>query len=361
MGHRRRLLITDLLLDGEQINAAPGAVLLDGHNVIAAGDPQTIGEVAEAERIEQHGSALVPALVNVHTHLDLTHLGPREFNGTFTDWAAMIRRERATHDADICASVQQGAARAMKGGIAAVGDIAGAGSFTAIDALRDTPLVGVSYLEVFGIDSAGAEWAISKIDDAMQRVEHEQAGVRLGIQPHAPYSCSDAVYAHASKSGLPMSTHLAETIEERQLIDHGDGPLANMLRSFGINNPSVARRGGHPIEALAAVLADTPCVAAHLNDIDETHVSLLAQWRIAGANCSRRGSTSDSARTASSVSTRPTASACSMTCDCSSIATMLIRKRCFGWRRSTARLGWDLIQHSSRSRPVQSSESWRFP
>jgi cytosine/adenosine deaminase-related metal-dependent hydrolase len=112
-------------------------------------------------------------------------------------------------------------------------------------------------------------------------------GVRLGLPPHAPYSCGPDVYRFAAASGLPVATHLAETLEELRFVANADGPLANLLRSIGVWDETITALGGHPIDALADALAAAPFVLAHLNYIEPRHIDRLAQWSIAVAYCPR--------------------------------------------------------------------------
>ncbi|MFI4872529.1 MAG: hypothetical protein ACIARQ_12015, partial [Phycisphaerales bacterium JB061] len=83
---------------------------------------------ANATRIDRPGCVILPGLVNAHTHLDLTHIGPRPHdpNAGFVAWVDMVRAERHTSDEQIANSVRQGCDLLKKGGVSIVGDIAGA-------------------------------------------------------------------------------------------------------------------------------------------------------------------------------------------------------------------------------------------
>ena len=97
---------------------------------------------------------LAPGFVNAHTHLDLTHIGPVPFDAetaSFVDWITLIREGRHTDDGDVARSVEEGVARSIRGGVVAVGDIAGVGSESPLRVLRESPLRGVSFIELFGL------------------------------------------------------------------------------------------------------------------------------------------------------------------------------------------------------------------
>lgn len=274
------------VVDAAAVRACPGALLVQDGRVVAAGPPQAVTPPADAAIINLPDRVLLPALVNAHAHLDLSHIGPLARTGTFAEWANTVRQRRAVSDDAIAASVQHGAALARVGGTAFIGDIAGARSLAAVDALRVSPLRGVSFFETFGIGSRELR-AIALLEQIASTVDHDRNGVRLGLQPHAPYSCGPSVYQAAARLGLPLSTHLAETREELEFVHSATGPLAEMLRAIGVWDDSISPHGCHPIDLLADVLASAPIIAAHLNYIDDAHIEQLAAWPVSVAYCPR--------------------------------------------------------------------------
>ena len=50
--------------------------------------------------------------------------------------------------------------------------------------------------------------------------------VRLGVSPHAPYTCTLDTYRWSLSLGIPVGTHLAENDGENEWLEHGSGPLA---------------------------------------------------------------------------------------------------------------------------------------
>jgi cytosine/adenosine deaminase-related metal-dependent hydrolase len=115
----------------------------------------------------------------------------------------------------------------------------------------------------------------------------EDRGVRLGVQPHAPYSCGPEVYAAAVQTGLPLATHLAETLEELTFVRNGDGALAGLLQRLGVWDDSIVGSRMHPLDYLHEHLAQSPLLAAHLNYLEPRHVELLAKLPISVVYCPR--------------------------------------------------------------------------
>lgn len=295
MKPRPLLIHAAQIADGAGTNLMPGAMLIDRGTgrIVGIGRPEQIGRPPAAEVHDLSRSVVIPALVNAHAHLDLTHIGPLPWSpgkpgsGDFVSWVDAVRARRATHQRQVRESVLEGAAKSVAGGTGFIGDIAGVGSFAAAEALRDSELNGVSYLEIFGQgakENAAIESLKSLPQDACQR---EGNGVRIGLQPHAPYSCSRRVYQQAAHCGLPLATHLAETIEELAFVREARGPLAGLLHQLGVWDDRIQPTGMHPIDYLADVLAQHSFLAAHLNYVDDHHLDRLADWSISVAYCPR--------------------------------------------------------------------------
>jgi cytosine/adenosine deaminase-related metal-dependent hydrolase len=260
--------------------------------VLAVGtsaDLQTHPAWSAVETIDLPGRVVAPALVNAHAHLDLTHLGPRPLGGGFAAWIDMVRRCRHAEDADIAASVRQGVALLRQGGTAAVGDIAGsvagAPSLAPARALDEAGMAGVSYLEFFALSPDGSPG----LDRALERAGAcEPARIGLGLEPHAPYSASPGAYRRALATGLPVCTHLAESLAERELVGRGAGPIRDMLAGLGLWSKAVAGQfgaGRSPVAHLEGLLDGV--LAVHLNDLGDADVAMLASSGARVAYCPR--------------------------------------------------------------------------
>ncbi|MCH7961489.1 MAG: amidohydrolase family protein, partial [Planctomycetes bacterium] len=228
------------MIDATGTRLRPGALLVERGRgmprLLAVGTPAEVAShpAANAARLVQRpDSVLIPGLVNAHTHLDLTHLGPMDHDpdAGFVTWVDRIRAGRRTDSVEIAASVRLGIERSLAGGTVAVGDIAGAvdRAMTTVpyETLAASALLGVSFAEFFGIGTgeSGSLERVERFVEAHCRVGSAApppsdaaprgGGVRLGLQPHAPYTVSPHLYQRvvrlAGEAGLPVSTHLAET------------------------------------------------------------------------------------------------------------------------------------------------------
>ncbi|MCE2966509.1 MAG: amidohydrolase family protein [Phycisphaerales bacterium] len=261
--------------DGLGLSLAPASMLLRvrgkarygawsglaGARLIALGTSTAIDrhpDARNAQRITRLDCVLLPGMVNAHTHLDLTHLGPRPFSpeGGFVAWADIIRSGRRTDEHGIKSSVRMGIERSLLAGVVAVADIAGGvGRRTStwpLEAMEASPLVGVSYCEYFCIGAQSESQIADTLAAFARRLRQEgstppgaslmqwtgRRAVRVGLQPHAPYSVGPAGYAaamgYARFAGVPVSTHLAESPEEARLLASADGPFRDLLAAVGV-------------------------------------------------------------------------------------------------------------------------------
>lgn len=311
--------------DALAVSASPGSLLLEISDesevvfggrtamhartkVLAAGPPGLVDRHPLANRarcISRPDLVLLPGLVNAHAHLDLTHIGPQPHDRDrgFIGFVDLVRSCRAQDDEAIAASVRLGIEQSLLGGVVAVGDIAGAAGgvprIAAYEALADSPLWGVSFLEFFGI-GAGEESGADRLVDAVQegaalaRGRYAERRVKLGLQPHAPYSVSRRNYMRAielaQRHSLPLATHLSETPEEIEFIRSGAGPQRELLERLGVWSESIlddAGRGKTPVAHLSPVLRYGDFLAAHVNYASNEDIMSLAESRTAVVYCPR--------------------------------------------------------------------------
>jgi 5-methylthioadenosine/S-adenosylhomocysteine deaminase len=228
---------------------ANGAVLVD-----AAGRLAAVGEEADVPRPEDAASqdlgdvALLPGLVNTHTHLELMALRGLVTGTAFSRWIMTIRRIKdGLPPGSFRAAARWGVLESFAHGISTIGDTGSTGE--AARAMADLGARGVAYQEVFGPDSAQLGASLALLEDALRALEPcESKRVAVGVSPHAPYTVSEpllaAVAARADREQRRIAMHIGESAEERLFVEEGRGPFADHLRSRGI---PVAAHGVSPI------------------------------------------------------------------------------------------------------------------
>jgi cytosine/adenosine deaminase-related metal-dependent hydrolase len=274
VGGRVKILSADWVLPVEGAPIAYGAVAIEDGRIAAVG---TIDELGPGERFPE--AVILPGFVNAHTHLEYAVYAGFGDGLSFAPWISKhVERKQRLERADMEAIARLGAAECLRSGITTVGDLAFAGA--SASACADLGLRAIVYLEVFGTDAAHA---MRRFDEKREYVgDALSERVRLGVSPHAPYTCSTEVYAACLDLGLPVATHLNESQDELDWLLRGEGPwqpLAEML---------VEPYGRSGIHALAeAGLLDERVVAAHCVKVDEEEIGLLAGHGVAAAHCPR--------------------------------------------------------------------------
>jgi cytosine/adenosine deaminase-related metal-dependent hydrolase len=182
--------------------------------------------------------ALLPGLVNAHTHLELSWMAGRvEPTPSMVEWIRRLLAERSKEPAGGRAGADEALARAVTdvraSGTVLVGDISNAlGTRGALDALG---LGGVIFHEVLGFSAPDPA---ALVRDAWARADRLEAGPEIGVSvvAHAPYSVSPALFQAiaASRRAAPLSVHLGESAEEVEFVHTGRGPFRALLEELGV-------------------------------------------------------------------------------------------------------------------------------
>src|SRR5882757_3232141 len=141
------------------IAAAPirdGAIVVQDKRLAAVGEQAQLAELfPEVETYDFGDAAILPGLVNTHTHVELTAM--RGFleaeESDFFAWLrklTLARLERMTPD-DLYVSAAWGACEAARAGITSLGDASDAAA-QSMRALGEIGLRGIVYQESFGPD-----------------------------------------------------------------------------------------------------------------------------------------------------------------------------------------------------------------
>lgn len=232
--------------------------------------------------------ALLPGLVNTHTHLELTAMRGSLEDLDFHDWIARLRASRnsvITDDASLD-SARWGIIEALRCGTTTVADTCAGG--TSALAIAEAGVRGVMYQEVFGPDPERCDAMMSELRDRVAELRRlEGPLLAIGVSPHAPYTVSDRLYLEAAgfaaREEMPLAVHVAESASESQLVVDACGPFADALRGRSI---SVDARGRSPVELLdrAGVLGPRTLLI-HCVQVDKTDISAIAAAGCGVAHC----------------------------------------------------------------------------
>jgi 5-methylthioadenosine/S-adenosylhomocysteine deaminase len=251
-----------------------GAVAIgDDGRILAVGPAEELGA---GERFA--GAVIAPGFVNAHTHLEYAVYAGFGDGLPFAPWIGLhVRRKSVLDLADAEAIARVGAADCLRSGITTVGDASFSGA--AATACAELGLRGIVFLEVFG----GAEAMAERFEPMHERLDGALPDrVRLGVSPHAPYTCTVELYEACMALGVPVATHLSESAHEDAYVRDGSGPWSELA---GILVEPLGMSG---VRALAERgLLDARVIAAHCVTVEPEEIALLAAHDVAVAHCPR--------------------------------------------------------------------------
>jgi cytosine/adenosine deaminase-related metal-dependent hydrolase len=190
-------------------------------------------KAARTPDLDLGNAAIIPGLVNAHTHLDLSGLRGKAPPGPdFTGWLkSVIAHRRARLPEQVQDDARAGLAEALRHGTTLIADIAGEGATWAI--LAEARCRSVVFREILGLP---AHRALPVWKEAMKwAAEHPDAdSCQAGLSPHAPYSVHHSLIRAAANVGLINSIHVAETAAEIELLDQHRGPFVEFLSELGV-------------------------------------------------------------------------------------------------------------------------------
>jgi cytosine/adenosine deaminase-related metal-dependent hydrolase len=214
---------------------------LEGGMVTVRGDRiEAVGPRGSRTPDEDLGNvAVIPGLVNAHTHLDLSGARgviPPTDPDHFTDWlrgVIVYRRSRTPEQTQ--ADIREGLAECLEFGTTLLGDIAAEGQ--SWEALAAAPLRAVVFREMIGLSAERAKQAF-EATVAWHRSTQDTDTCRKGFSPHAPYSASGRLIRCVAEEGSRVAIHIAESPGEVELIRSRTGPFVDFLQSLGVWDPS---------------------------------------------------------------------------------------------------------------------------
>ena len=219
---------------------ANGWIAVDHGRIAALGAADVLPAGAPVR--ELGNVAVLPALVNAHTHIELSWLRGRVPPApNFIDWITHLFTTRGgRHERPDDPSVVEPAREAIRelreSGVGAVGDISN--SLASVAPLKDAGLHAVVFHELLGFNLPHGE----RIDqtrgarDAARRVGGDI--VRVSIAPHACYSVSPemfrAIRDELDRSSVRItSIHVGESASEMEFLELGTGAWPTVLRWVG--------------------------------------------------------------------------------------------------------------------------------
>jgi cytosine/adenosine deaminase-related metal-dependent hydrolase len=271
-------------LSARYVVPVDGPVLEPGRVRVAQGRIVAVEGCAGCGTLDFGASVILPGLVNAHTHLEFSELAEPlgEPDTSFADWVRRViewRRQLSDGEESLVGAVRTGMLESLAGGATAVGEICSSDGWRSAYHAADGG--GVVFRELLGL-------ARRHIDPLLNRAEaflgeFAAGNWRVGLSPHAPYTigprCLERILELAAAHGAPVAMHLAETMDELELLAAHSGPLFELLEDLDAWDPTALPRGLRPGDFLRLLARAPRSLVIHGNYLDDEDLELIAQHR----------------------------------------------------------------------------------
>jgi cytosine/adenosine deaminase-related metal-dependent hydrolase len=287
-----------------------GAPLENATVEITAGRISAVHDLRGASTIDLGNVAVIPGLVNAHTHLDLSDISaPLQPALPFTSWLKTVIGHRRERSQAVIAETREsgtvpdstpvagGRAESAAWGTTTIADIAGAG-WNPAELSEQGPAI-VSFLELLGLspeqrdaqlDRARAHLMAgsgtressdrSSLPEFSRLQQSSKPSPARGLSPHAPYSVHPDLLRGlvdlAVHYRAPVAMHLAETRSELELLSKGTGEFVPFLESMGVWRADAIPRGSRPLDYLRELARVENALAIHGNYLSDEEIDFLA-------------------------------------------------------------------------------------
>jgi aminodeoxyfutalosine deaminase len=266
-----------------------GWVLTDGGRVRdfgAATDPPRVA--APFETVDHGEVAVLPGLVNAHTHLELSwmhnHVPPGD---SMPAWAARLIALRRTVGSEPPGPIRDAVQDVRAAGTSLVGDVTN--TLGAFDVLARSDLSAAVFRELLGFSGADPEASVATVRAQLDELAPNER-LRASIVPHAPYSVSPALFRAIARTNgdRPVSVHLGESPEEIQFLRDGTGAWRELLGQLGVWNDSWTPPACGPVQYLERLgLITGRLLAVHCTHVNDDELARLARAGSTIVTCPR--------------------------------------------------------------------------
>lgn len=230
-----------------------------------------------------HGpGAIMPALVNTHTHLELTALkGKVTLDQGLSSWVKSLIKERESAGEALRDSAADGIREIIQSGCGVVGEISTLG--LTWKAMAASGIYGIWFKEFIGNITNGSQ---DEFD------AHKKNHIDQSLAIHAPHTTSTEMIIALKKMtiqmNLPFSIHLAESDDEHFFITTGKGAWADFLTERDIKFSEWDLPAATSVQYLDKIgVLDEHTIAVHLLHTDKKDLEILKKNGVQVCLCPR--------------------------------------------------------------------------
>lgn len=267
-----------------------GIVAIKDDTIVGIGHEKALQGLDHGAIIDHGDVAILPALVNAHTHLELSSLEKRIKTGVdFMDWLRSLLAELDKLDEeDFNHGIVRGLKKSYENGTGLLADISNTGR--SVDYLKKVFIKGVVFLEALGFNSKTLPLYFERLKRHFNRLKHCEHP-RVGLAAHSPYTVSPELLKRIqalSMQGFPMlSIHVAESRYEADFL-MGKGPMYDLLTERKFWNGDWSPPKKSPVQYLDALGLLTPhTLCIHLVQVSNGDIDTISRRRSKICLCPR--------------------------------------------------------------------------
>ena len=272
---------------------ANGHILLENGRIVGVGE----GKSRHAQEHDLGGVAILPALVNAHTHLELSWLRGRvPPAASFHQWITQLfvtrgGRHEKPDDPSVLEPLRAAVQELREAGVGAVGDISN--SLASVDALGEARLRAVVFHELLGFNLLHDKRVVETRPLRERARSRSRSTVRISVAPHACYSVSPqmlrAIREELDASDTRVtSVHVGESEGEMQFLRDGSGPWIDILKWVGSWVEEWTPPCCGPVEYLESLgVLDANSLVVHGVQLSDASLKRLAEIGCTLVTCPR--------------------------------------------------------------------------
>jgi len=242
-----------------------GSIAVKGDEIVAIGDTQEIIETYAAKDVlDCSGKAVIPGLINAHTHTSMTLLRGLTDDQRLDVWLLgyMMPVEREFVSPDFCKlGTLIACAEMIRGGVTCFADMYYYEEFVA-EATAEAGMRAICGQTVLKFPSPDADSYEDSLKSARDFIKawKDHDLIIPSIAPHSAYTTTEDILRECAEISLefdtPLQIHIAETLQEQdQWRESNDMPVVPWLKKLGLFEAKV--------------------IAAHCVHIDEGEIHTL--------------------------------------------------------------------------------------
>jgi aminodeoxyfutalosine deaminase len=233
-------------------------VAIDTHRIVGFGTGAPPPAAQGVRLFPGDRVAILPGLVNAHTHLELSWMRGRvppndRFDGWIQGLVALRRQNPDPNAPGVLDATREAVHEARASGTCLFGDISN--TLETVSVFEETGTCAHVFQELIGFNAVDPDGQVRRARAAASSVARHSRDLRVSLAPHAPYTVSVGLFNAIrhdldTNPGALSSVHLGESGEEVEFLQHGTGPIRRALEALGAWNPAWVPSGCGPVEYL---------------------------------------------------------------------------------------------------------------